>query len=172
MDTFIENSGGAVDAVRWLLKKMLTENKVDAVFVMAKTPYSLLPMPMLISDPDNLDSADPLAPAAPFNAARQAAALLRHDTDKKIAFVLRPCEMRALVELVKLKQAVLDAGIFIGLECPGRMENAQYLETVKDHPDLSLEVLKKDHLHDMMCSACNACDRFLPEGVNLVLSVF
>jgi formate dehydrogenase (coenzyme F420) beta subunit len=172
MYTVLENEQGAPAAVAAFLKKMLEQKVVDAVFVAAKTPYSSLPMPSLFCDPEKLHAAVPLAPAAPFNAARQASSLLRQDAKKKIALVLRPCEIRALVELVKLRQAVLEPAVLIGIECKGRMENAVYREIEEEHPAISLDFYQKDEFQDRICSACKACDRFLPEGVDLVVSVF
>ncbi len=172
MYTVLQHELGAQAAVADFLKKMLEHKIVDAVFVSAKTPYSSLPMPTLICEPEKLFDANPLAPAAPFNAARQASSLLRQDAQKKIALVLRPCELRALVELVKLRQAVLEPAVLIGIECKGRMENAVYREIEKEHPAISLDFYQKDEFQDQICTACKACDRFLPEGADLTVSVF
>ncbi len=172
MYSVLKSEKGGVFAVRSLLKRLLTENMVDAVFVAAKTPYSDLPMPTLISSPENIETADPLAPVAPFNASRQASILLRSDTGKRLALVLRPCEIRALIELVKLKQCVLDPAILIGIECKGRMENALFLEQEKQRSGISISFYQDDNLKEMICSACNVCDHFQPVGTDLTLSVF
>ena len=138
----------------------------------ATTPYSNLPMPALIARPEEMKNADPFAPVAPFNAARQAAALLRQTTRKKLAFVLSPCELRALVELMKLNQAVLAGAILIGMECRGRMEKDLYLEEVQKNPDLSLAFYQKEEDDGMICTACKACEQFIPGACDLVISVF
>ncbi len=172
MYTLIKNEHGGVAAVRSFLIKMMEKKLVDGVFVSARTPYSRLPMPTLFADPEKLETADPLAPVAPFNAARQAAAILRHDAGRRIAFVLRPCEIRALVELVKLKQAFLTTAVIIGMECRGRMENSVYLEQEGKNPDISLDFYQDKDLGNFICTACGACERFLPERCDLVLNVF
>jgi formate dehydrogenase (coenzyme F420) beta subunit len=168
MYTVIKHEKGGGAAVRSLLKKILEKNLVDGVFVSAATPYSRLPMPAICTDIEKLEAAQPLAPVAPFNAARQAAALLRHDTGKRIAVVLRPCEIRALVELVKLKQADLGPAVIIGMECRGRMENSDFLAETAKVPDLP----PGNDPGGLICTACGACERFLPEGSDLVLNVF
>ncbi|MBU4317190.1 MAG: 4Fe-4S dicluster domain-containing protein [Proteobacteria bacterium] len=172
MFTFVKNEQGAKEALRTFLTRLLEEKRVDCVFVAATTPYSNLPMPALIARPEELKNADPFAPVAPFNAARQAAALLRQTTRKKLAFVLRPCELRAVVELTKLNQAVLEGSILLGMECRGRMEKDLYLEESQKYPDLSLAFYEKEEDDGLICTACKACQQFLPLTCDLVISVF
>jgi formate dehydrogenase subunit beta len=148
---------------------MLSKNLVDAVLVAARTPYSPLPMPTLFADPDKATCADPLAPVAPFNAARQAAALLRHQTGKRLALVLRPCEIRALVELVKLKQCVLEDVVLIGIQCRGRMENQVFLEQVAHYPELTASFYEDSNLQGLICATCASCTHFQPLGVDITL---
>ena len=172
MVTVRKNPQGASEAIRSLLKQLLEADIADRVFTAAKTPYSNLPMPALIADPEEMKNADPLAPVAPFNAARQAAAILRHGTDKRLALVLRPCEIRALVELSKLNQAVLDSALIIGIECMGRMENDVYLEQAQNRPDLVREFYEKEDPASTICTACAACEQFVPTACDLIISVF
>ena len=133
----LKTDGNPQAAIRSVLRDLLSTRLADAIMVAARTPYSALPMPALCSDPDKLEAADPLAPVAPFNAARQAASLLRRDAGRRVAVVLRPCELRALVELAKLRQCTLENSFLIGFDCLGRMENSVYLETLKEAPDLT-----------------------------------
>jgi len=119
----------------------MLENHVDYLFLPGKSPWSQLPMPMLISDKDKICSTSLLAPVMPFNSARQAAAILKSDTGKKTALFLRPCEKRALIELEKLNQCSLDNGLIITADCRGRFENRIYLELLTETPDLAAEFL-------------------------------
>ena len=158
-------------SVAGFLKKLLTEQIADAVLVAAPTPYSLLPMPTLFTDPDLIEKANPLAPAAPFNSARQAQSVLKHNTGKRIALVLRPCEIRALVELVKLKQCVLENTILIGVECLGRMENAGYLEASSQNAGLTQAFYDDPDMQKSICSSCAICTRFQPVHADISLCV-
>jgi hypothetical protein len=69
-----------------------------------------------------------LAPVSPFNTARMASRVLADGVGKRIAVVMRPCEVRALIELAKLSQCTLEPAILISMDCFGRMENDDYLE--------------------------------------------
>ena len=169
MDTFLKSQKGAHPAIREFLATLLKKKLADAVMVSACSPYSRLPMPMLLADARSLENAVPLAPVAPFNAARQAATLLRQDAGRKLALVLRPCEIRALVELAKLNQCCLENALIIGLECPGRMENQDFLEKFSaDKGSQDILVAQEQQL----CSACRTCTRFTPETADLTFAVF
>jgi len=165
----LKTDGNPQAAIRTVLRDMLSAKLADAVLVAGRTPYSALPMPILCSDPARLETADPLAPVAPFNAARQAASLLRSDAGRRVAVVLRPCEVRALVELAKLHQCTLENSIVIGIECLGRMENSVYLETLKEVPDLSSAFYPSDQHRQRVTTACQACIDFQPAAADLAI---
>ena len=120
----VSDSGPAA-ALRGVLAKLLGLEGITAVFTLRHTAGGVA-MPALITDPELLDQADPLAPAFPLNAATQLARLTRGDSEGKLAAVLRPCEIRAFVELAKLNQGNLPYVLLIGLDCPGAMTNDAY----------------------------------------------
>jgi formate dehydrogenase (coenzyme F420) beta subunit len=168
---FLKTDGRLSSSVAGFLKKLLMDKIADAVLAAAPTPYSLLPMPTLFTDPDLIEKADPLAPAAPFNTARQAVSVLKHETGKRIALVLRPCEIRALIELTKLKQCVMGNTLIIGVECLGRMENAVYLEASSYNAGLTQAFYDDPDLQKQICSSCAICTRFQPVPADISLCV-
>ncbi len=167
----IEKNSDPAAAVSSLLKDMLLKNLVDAVFVAARTPYSALPMPTLIADPEKMEGVDPLAPVAPFNAARQAVSILKHPAGKKLAIVLRPCELRALIELVKLNQCTIDDAVLISMDCLGRFEKDVYIQKASDDPDLTSSFYKNPDLRSEITTACSICEYFQPKGADLTISM-
>jgi formate dehydrogenase (coenzyme F420) beta subunit len=160
------------DGVRSFLKKLLHGGMADAVLVACVSPHSRLPMPTLVTDKAMLDRAAPLAPVSPFNTARMASRVLADAVGKRIAVVMRPCEVRALIELEKLSQCTLEPAIMISMDCFGRMENDDYLEwkarsgEVVEH---GYPVSSKDG--SALCASCRACTRFVPESVDVVLAL-
>ncbi|MEO0069453.1 MAG: formate dehydrogenase, partial [candidate division WOR-3 bacterium] len=60
---------------------------------------------VLISDPDKISQVSPFLPVMTVNGASIVAAIAAEDVpDTKVGAVLRPCELRAVVELIKLQQ--------------------------------------------------------------------
>jgi formate dehydrogenase subunit beta len=162
-----ENDLKTPDALRAFLKRLLDTAVVDAVMVAAMSPHSKLPMPTLMTDAAHLDRAIPLAPAAPFNAARMASRVLAKDVGKRIAVVLRPCEVRALIELEKLSQCTRASALVISMDCMGRLENDRYLELAEETDDPESAFLESKTLQEQVCPSCTACPRFIPENVDL-----
>jgi formate dehydrogenase subunit beta len=104
---------------------LLEKGVVDAVLApMARSPKGV--MQVLITDKDKTAGIDPFAPVVPVNAAKIASSLTASPSGKRIAMVLRSCEIRAMVELVKLKQVNLDDVLLIGIDCLGRYENTDF----------------------------------------------
>jgi len=124
--------GGKVrEAVNGFLKSLFDKKVVEAMFVPLAHPAGTNVVQALVTDSAYLDRADVFAPVMPVNAARIIQAVTRlTPMDKKTAIVIRPCEMRALIELVKLKQAQLENLILVGFDCPGAY-------SVKDYPEFA-----------------------------------
>lgn len=112
-------------AVQGFLKQMLEADIVDSLLVPMETPHGAL-TPALVSDPEMLDKANPLAPVMGVNAARLAGRVSVREPRDRVGVVLRPCELRALTELVKLQQANLDDLVTIGVDCLGTYDVSVY----------------------------------------------
>jgi len=114
-------------AINGLLKDLLDKEVVGAILVPLAHPAGNNVVPTLVTSSDYLERADVLAPVMPVNAARIIQTMTRlTPANVKTAVVMRPCELRALVELVKLRQAQLDNLYLIGIDCPGAYSVADY----------------------------------------------
>ena len=100
--------GGYQGALQELLSGLLQNKVVDAVMTPMKLPYKNAIMQTVIHDPEMIKNAAPLAPIVPLNAAKILSQLTYKDSGRKLAAIMRPCEVRAFVELVKLHQGSLD----------------------------------------------------------------
>ena len=115
-------------ALRGFFEDILKIDDIKAILVPQHLPMKNMVMPMLVTSPDHLNGADPLAPAFPMNAAKMVSRLTRKPMGAKIAAVMRPCEIRAFVELVKLKQGRTDDVILIAIDCLGAFQNRDYFQ--------------------------------------------
>jgi formate dehydrogenase (coenzyme F420) beta subunit len=111
-------------------KGMLENGAVDAVLApMAQARKGV--RQTLVTSAANTSHVDPFAPVAAVSGAKIASSLTARPSGRKVAMVLRPCEIRALVELVKLKQASLDDVLLIGMDCHGRYENTDFTKFIE-----------------------------------------
>jgi len=129
----VENND-VLAAFRSFLKRLMESGVVEALLVPLETGDGTV-LPALVTDPARLDAerANPLMPVMPINNARAVSAITGKHTPAKIGAVLRPCEIRALVELVKLQQATLDHVLVIGMDCPGTYELNEFLSRNGGH---------------------------------------
>jgi formate dehydrogenase (coenzyme F420) beta subunit len=117
--------GNTTQALQGFLKLLLESGKVEALMVPMRTPSGTI-TPALVTSPDLLSMAEPLAPVLPVNGATLAGKLSIRDPRAKIGLVLRSCELRALVELTKMKQASLENLVLISIDCAGTFSVPEY----------------------------------------------
>jgi formate dehydrogenase subunit beta len=99
---------------------LLLRKKLDALLVPLELPGKANVVPTLVTDSEKLDAARLFAPVMPVNTARVVSEMTKvTPSSKKIGVVLRNCEIRALLELVKLRQASLENITLIGIDCLG-----------------------------------------------------
>ncbi len=120
-------------SLRGFFENILETEEIQALLVPQHLPMKNMVMPTLVTDPNQLYGVDPLAPAFPLNAAKIVSRLTRKPIGAKIAAVMRPCEIRAFVELVKLKQGRTDDVILIAIDCLGAFQNKDYFQYVGEN---------------------------------------
>ncbi len=166
--------GEIAASVRLFLQRMLQEKLVDAVLVMTKLNGEGGIAPTLITDPGVLSQASPLAPVMPVSMARVVSRLTRVASGKKkIGVVMRPCEIRALVELVKLKQASLENLVVIGFDCYGTYSPADYRKLGEGNSIGEDEFLQKSVSGEQppLREACQVCEYFTPLNADLAIGL-
>jgi formate dehydrogenase subunit beta len=115
---------------------------------------------------------------ATANCAKLLSSLTYENPGKKLAAVVRSCEVRAFIELVKLKQGRLEDLLLIGIDCAGRYENEDYLRYTDVHSTLDFlsavyEGKGTNHGVDFdITEACKSCEFPVADNVDLRLCVF
>jgi formate dehydrogenase subunit beta len=131
-----ENRGN--EALRAFLKILLEQGVVSSVVVTHSTPKGDSYPYILTSDPAEVDTSSPIAPIITQQGARVVSKLTKKgEVRKATAVVLRPCEVRGVVELAKIKQVNLNNLLIIGYDCPGVYPLTTFTEG--DHQDLQKE---------------------------------
>ncbi len=158
------------------LASILTQRLVDAILVPAEASSSLSAFQTLITQPEKLSGANPIAPVMPLNSALVLSNLtIVEPSKKKIAAVLKPCEMRALIELVKLKQANLENIITIGIDCFGTYSVEDYKAMVERNENPTERILsqaRKDVEDEKLRSACKYCEYPFPLNTDITVGLF
>ncbi len=167
-------------ALREFSKKVLAQDDISAILAPWRLPMKNMVMPTLLTDADQLEGIDPLSPAFPMNSAKVISRLTRKPPGGRIAALLRPCEIRAFHELVKLKQGRTEDLVIIGIDCLGAYGNRDYISWVGENADESTQKFytsvlagKNSAPGDVeLATACKACEFPIAEGADLSLGLF
>ena len=176
IETTIDLKEGARQAIRGVLRSLLESGALDALLVPMSMPAGNV-SPMLVSDVAALEEAEPLAPLLPINAARAAALLTATEHRQSLGLVLRACEIRALVELVKFQQVNLEGAAIIGIDCLGTYAVSDY-QGAADKEALLDGLLAQAPKGDLQAAeglefrpACLICEQPIPEGEHVALTI-
>ncbi len=172
----LENNDALI-TLQNFFKMLFSAGLVDLMYLPMRTPNGTI-TPALVSDPAMLVHADPLAPVMPVNGATQVGKLSIRTPRPRVGVVLRSCELRALVELVKLQQASMDDLLLIAIDCPGTYGVPEFLEKEKTQQaplwkELFQTALQKptEQVIDLR-QACQMCEQPAYEQADIVIELF
>jgi len=165
--------------VRALCRSLLESGRVKGVLALGRNgetntgggvAYSLF------TDPDAfcLDGhAQPLMPLMPANAGRLLSRLtLKGPPNEPIAAVVKPCEIRAFIELVKFKQGSLENILLISSTCSGVYPlEADLNGDLKDRLPGYWEAVRAGKQVDGARPSCRACTQFVPENADVTIAL-
>ena len=128
----------------------------------------------LVTSAAHTSLLDPFAPIAAVSGAKIASSLTARSSGRSLAMVLRPCEMRAVVELSKLKQVTLDDVLLIGADCLGRYENTDFpkfkMQGGTSESFLENALAGKTSMQDFdIAGACKICEFPTADNVDMKL---
>lgn len=153
-------------SINSLLADLLNKGLLEAVLVPQPVPSKDSVVQTLVTEPEKLEGANVLAPVLPVSSAQIVSHITRLGASPKpLGLVMRSCEIRALIELVKLKQASLDNLVTIGIDCLGTYSVRDYADMVsrKEDPTHSLlEGVKEGEEGSYLRPACRVCEHSVP----------
>jgi len=174
----LRTNQGADETVRQLLRSLLERGDVEAVLALGRTgtgeegvAYSLF------ADPDAFAPDGDARPLLPFMPANGGGLLSRLTLGgalvRPVAAVIRPCELRAFIELMKLNQGSLDNVFLISFTCGG----VYPLETAVDGGlDEGMrgywQGMEQGELDAAVRPTCRACQSFIPERADITVALF
>ncbi|MBN2185247.1 MAG: hypothetical protein JW746_07960 [Candidatus Krumholzibacteriota bacterium] len=111
------------------LKIAVDKGAVDSVLAPVKVPAENSYAWILMNDPAVIESASPVAPVMPVQGAKALKSLTRKGKgESRILAVMRPCEIRAGIELMKLNQVHFDNIVLVSYDCPGAVPFQDYVK--------------------------------------------
>jgi len=173
--------GRTEEAIIGFLKSLLEKGMVEALLIPKILPSGDGFAQTLIRDPEKVNGVGVLSPTMPVQSARVVSNLTVKNMEKKVAAVLKACEIRATVELAKFLQVKLDNLYLIGIDCPGTFEVPDYAKMVqegKGGESLTKELLKNMEKGEIsppsgfaFRTACQMCEFPIPQA-DVIIKLF
>ncbi len=156
-------------AVKDLFKDLLESGKVSGVFSLRKNESGIVDYG-LITDVEKLNEIAPFHPLMPTNAGQ----ILGKFTSvpKPVAVIIKPCEFRAAIELVKREQTSLDNFLLLSYTCSGvfpikSIANDTFNDLAKGYE----KAVESAEIPNGIRPNCRACEYFAPENADILISV-
>jgi formate dehydrogenase subunit beta len=155
------------------LKVLLESKKVEGVFCLKKTNIDGAIVYSLITDPIELKDAVPLYPLMPVNAGKLLSRFtINGETKKPIIAVVKPCEMRGFVELIKREQGNLKNLYILSFTCGGVFPTK---DSVSDNIEKNLSKYwnsaKKGEIFEGLRPTCKSCNEFSPYNADFTIDL-
>jgi formate dehydrogenase subunit beta len=183
--------GDAVAAFRLFISRLWQEANIDAMLLpmgsLDDTGYS----PRTVTRPEDLADLNPYAPIMTTNSASMVGDFLGKNQGR-LAALLRPCELRALVELEKrrriawnppgtgqvaMRSSLDEWLLIIAIDCPGTLTAAEFnrrvsLQGIDELTRQALAYGQKNGLKTrQLRTACQICDSIRPQGADITIGL-
>jgi len=151
------------------LKGLLENKAVDCLIMPHRVGNSV--SYMLVRDKDKIAAPESVifAPSFGVNAANIVKGWM---IEEKVGIVAKPCEIRAAIELIKLKQLSEDSVLLITVDCAGAFTNEVYAEHYADIGD-QVDSAKIQELAGKGISirdACAICENRLADVGDVIIA--
>jgi formate dehydrogenase subunit beta len=173
----LQMAKGVEESVRELLQHLLESGKVSGVFTLRQLSenksgnaisYSLM------TTKEATSNISPFYPVMPRNAGGLVGVLTQKGAvPAPVAIVLRPCETRAFVELVKRNRGDMENLVIISSTCGGVFPSKMMANGgLENELPKYWETISKNEVPEGIRSACKGCTEFVPYNADMtVLSV-
>ena len=143
-------------------KGALEKKIFDAVLIPVKVPAGDSYTWILIEDVSLFKDGAPIAPIIPVQGANALSSLTRKGKGNlKIAAIMRPCEIRAAIELSKLEQVHLENVFLFSFDCPGALPLSDYVQNPPKGEEVFESFFTKNKWNEESIKPiCKMCDNF------------
>jgi formate dehydrogenase subunit beta len=178
--------GNATNTAQRFLSALWHEHQLDSLLAPVAVEGEAMVSPKIIYDPEELAAVRPFTPLMQGNTAAAAWRLIQGGGFGRLAVLLRPCELRALVELSKRASSPADslqAGaengeqcvLVIGVDCLGTFTQQEFL-SVREAGGIDeitsatlLNAYQGGLIPQAFRTACQVCEWPAPRGADIVI---
>ncbi len=174
----IETHGDPLGTVQNLVREIWKQSDLAGMVVSINGDPDSLTKPRLITNSGELNKVNPFKPVMTMNAARLIPTVIVENPSLQYGALLRPCEMRALVEMGKTGVFSMDHLLTICVDCLGTLPADEFVwraERKKATGGLTQEALQFARQGGILAyryrSACQTCKSPAAEGADVNIKV-
>jgi len=172
----LEIKNGDLDgAIRDFLDHLFERELVEGLLVPQEVPSGDNVVQTLVMDREKMGGVKILAPVMPVNSSRIVSSLTKlTSSPRQVGVVMRPCELRALFELVKLKQASLENLLLIGVDCYGTYPVKEYARLSKNGESLKenyWQAIRSGKEDQNLRIVCQICEYPFPQNADIIVGL-
>lgn len=174
----VETHGDPLGAVRRFVHAVWQRSHLDGMLVPLNGGESAGMKVRVLNDPWQLGEINPFKPLMTINAAKLVPEVLQRNTEVRLGAMLRPCEKRALTEMVKHDSFKINGLLTICVDCLGTFPAEEYqwrAQRKEARGGLTQEALQFARQGGIVPyryrSACQTCSAPQAEGADLNIGV-
>ncbi len=176
MSYIVKGNKSIVEKAREFFIQLLDKGILKGVVLPVELPSGKSYFPTLVLNKELIERANPFVPVFQVSVAKQVSKMTRLSPFKeKIGVVLRPCDLRAFVELIKFNQIDRENLVLFGIDCFGAFDPNEFKDrAVKGEKpeDLFWSMVEKDDESGLR-RACRSCQTPVPGSyADIVLGYF
>ena len=162
----VRTYGDPLGTVRSFLRAVWEQGRLEGILVAAGSDQTTPGKARLIEQAGLIDQVDPFSLIMTENLARDVPRVISERPGKRLSVLLRPCELRALVEVAKRAPVDLTNMLTICVDCLGTFPEEDYrwraakLDTPEALTDEALQFARQggilDYRHRLACQMCAA----------------
>lgn len=155
--------------IKDFVKAALAKEMISGIFSLRRSPKGKIDYG-LITDIELIDEIEPFYPFMPVNAGQQLSRFT--PLNKPIAAIIRPCEFRAFVELVKRQQVGREDFLIITYSCGGVYplgKNA--IEQIDHKLSEYWQQLEKHNQPEGVRDVCRSCEYINPAEADIYIDL-
>jgi len=138
------------------LLSLMEKKKIDAFLLPLKVPSGDYYTYVLTDEKELIEKGKPVPPVMPAGGARALQSLTRLGSLKrKTGIIMHPCQIKAVIELYKMKQVDLENLYLFSFDCPGVFPAEKYIKNPKE-TEKKFEEGNQNEIREL----CKICDKF------------
>lgn len=173
----VETHGDPIGGVRRFIRSVWLSSELDGIIVSLPGEGSKA-KPIILTSPDELERVNPFRPLMEVNTAKYLPDILERHPEGQLGALLRPCELRAVIEMVKLGTQALERLVTICVDCLSTYPAQDFewrAQRKGSSRKLTRDTLQFSHLGGIAAyryrSACQTCISPKAEGAYINLGV-